>query len=161
MCFVSPMICKSSPSGMFYQIQSKENTMTQTNETAVVSADLIIRLTRHAETAEQLIELKRIFGSEVKVETKSVSLPVNPKEAVIMFDELTEGASVVEAVLPINLLEAVLKFSAFSKRGGRVIRAKMNRIPTGKLNERGEDEFEFVFTSYEEVKHVTIVTVPL
>jgi len=121
-----------------------------TNETNITAAVRIVRLTRHGADAAQVAELQRIFG-EVEVETKSVSLPSTPKEAVAEFDILVADATVVEAVLPVNLLEAVLKFSAFAKRGGKVIRSAMVR------ETKPDGEVVFTFSYYEEVKKIEVV----
>jgi hypothetical protein len=112
----------------------------------------IIRITRHEPEAVQLAELNRIFGQDVAVSTVNETLPSEAKAAVARFDELAAEANAVEAVLPANLLEAVLKFSAFSKRGGVVVRAVMNRTanPDGSA--------VFTFDHYERVLEVKIVT---
>jgi len=114
----------------------------------------LVRLTRHDASKEQGKEINRLFpGSQVvKV---SETLPSNSREAVARFDEIVQDAEVVEAVLPVNLLEAVIKFSNFVKRGGKVIRAVTNR----KLDEDGNAVFEF--DHYEQVVNVEVVTVRL
>lgn len=112
----------------------------------------ILRLTRHVADETQMAEINRLFGEDADVETISETLPMSPREAVARFDELTVGAQVVEAVLPVNLLEAVLKFSQFSKDGGRLIRAAMNRS----IDSDGNAIFSF--SHYEEVEKVEIVT---
>lgn len=112
----------------------------------------IVRLTRHEASETQLVELRRIFGEDADIITISETLPGNSREAVARFDEIAAEADVVEAVLPVNLLEAVLKFSAFSKRNGWVIRAITGR----KLGEDGQVTFEF--QHYELVEKVEVVT---
>lgn len=112
----------------------------------------IIRLTRHEPEQAQLSELDRIFGQDVTVLTVNETLPADSKAAVARFDELVAGVDVVEAVLPPNLLEGILKFSLFSKRGGQVIRAAMNRTVTA------DGSATFVFDHYERVVEVRIVT---
>ena len=88
----------------------------------------IVRLTRHEAGPEQISELRRIFGQEAEIAMVSETLPSDSHEAVTRFDQLSGGADVVEVVLPTNTLEAVLKFSAFSKKkGGVVIRAITKR----------------------------------
>ena len=112
----------------------------------------IVRLTRHEAGPEQISELCRIFGQEAEIAMVSETLPSDGKQAVARFDQLSEGADVVEAVLPINLLEAVLKFSAFSKKGGVVIRAITER----KLDEAGQATF--AFDHYEKIVKVEVIT---
>lgn len=112
----------------------------------------IIRITRHEADEVQTAELRRIFGTDTTITTISESLPSDPKGAVARFDEIAISADIVEAVLPVNLLEAVLKFSNFSKRGGKIIRAVMNRT----LDESGAATF--VFNHYERVVKVEVVT---
>ncbi len=112
----------------------------------------IVRLTRHEAGPEQLAELRRLFGEEAEIEMVSETLPSESKEAVTRFDQLSQGADVVEAVLPINLLEAVQKFSAFSKKGGLVIRAITER----KLVEGGQATF--AFSHYEKIVKVEVIT---
>ncbi len=98
----------------------------------------ILRLTRHDASTAQIAELTRIFG-EVEVTKVSETLPASPREAVARFNQLTEGVDVVEAVLPVNLLEAVLKFSDFAKSGGMIIKAETER----KLDDNGGVSFDF------------------
>ena len=114
----------------------------------------VVRLTRHDASKEQATVLNQLFpGSQVvKV---SETLPSNRIESVSRFDEIAQDAEVVEAVLPVNLLEAVIKFSAFVKRGGKVIRAVTNR----KLDDINGAVFEF--DHYEQVVKVEVVTVRL
>lgn len=113
----------------------------------------ILRLTRHPASEAQLEELRRIFGEDADVVMVSESLPSDSREAVARFDKLVREheASVVEAVLPTNLLQALLKFSNFCKEGGRIIRAQMNREVQG-------GEAVFTFDHYERVVKVEIVT---
>lgn len=112
----------------------------------------VLRLTRHEAGEEQMAELRRLFGKDITVETVSETLPSNTRDMVARFDELAADASVVEAVLPANLLEAVLKFSSFSKGGGMVIRAVTSR----EVNAEGNATFTFQY--YERVVEVKIVT---
>jgi len=69
----------------------------------------LLRLTRHPVGEEQAVELRRIFGEEMEIKMVSETLPRSPREAVARFDELATEADVVEAVLPPNILQAVLK----------------------------------------------------
>ena len=110
----------------------------------------IARLTRHAATFEQVAAL-RVFG-EISITNIPETLPSIPREAVEKFDELVGDASVVEVVLPINLVEAVLKFSRFCQDGGTLIRSVMiNRQVEG-------EEPSYSFSHYEVIERVEIVT---
>lgn len=111
----------------------------------------IIRLTRHQASEDQLLALRRLYGNVV-IETVNETLPSDPAAAVARFDEIAALADVVEAVLPIGLLEAILTRSAFVRRGGEVIRAVMKR----ELDSNGNAVFTFV--GYERVKSVKIET---
>lgn len=113
----------------------------------------IVRLTRHEMTDEQAAELERIYpGAQVAL--VSETLPSDPRQAIVRFDEIAANANadVVEAVLPVNLLEAVLKFSCFSKRGGVVIRAITKRM----LHEDKTVTSDFV--RYERMVRIEVVT---
>lgn len=112
----------------------------------------IVRLTRHEASEVQLAELRRVFGGDADITMVSETLPGDPREAVARFDEIAAEADVAEVVLPVNLLEAVLKFSQFSKRGGQLIRAVTKR----ELGEDGQATFQF--QHYELVKKVEVVT---
>ena len=124
----------------FHEVYEKKETM-QMN---------ILRLTRHEASAKQKAELARIFG-KVKVTRVSETLPATPREAVTRFDELARGFDVVEVVLPVNLLESVLKFSRLGQKG-RIIKAVTER----QLTEDGGVEFSF--DHYVKVIKVEVVT---
>lgn len=110
----------------------------------------VLRLTRHAAGDKQVVVLERLFpGCEIV--QVSETLPSDARQAVARFDEIAADVDVVEAVLPIGLLSAVLKFSAFSKRGGQLIRAITRRELDG-------ERVSFVFERYEELLKVEIVT---
>lgn len=111
----------------------------------------VLRITRHEATKEQHDELQRIFGPNTVITTHSESLPMDPKAAVKTIDKLAISADVIEAVLPMNLLEATLRFSKFSKRGGKIIRAKMLRRET-------DEGVIFEFRGYEEILEVVVET---
>jgi hypothetical protein len=111
----------------------------------------IIRLTRHKASEAQLAELNRLFPRS-KVEQVSETLPSNTREAVSRFDEIAKESDVAEVVLPVNLLESIIKFSEFCKSGGIVIRAITNR----ELDEGGN--VTFTFDHYEQVIRVEVVT---
>jgi len=111
----------------------------------------ILRLTQHATTDTQVAALQRIFG-EVTITQTNETLPMLVKDAVSRFDMLSELFDVVEVVLPTNLVEGILKFSGFSKRGGILIRAIMLRTIV-------EEKAIFVFSGdYEKIVKVEIVT---
>ena len=112
----------------------------------------VVRLTRHAASDTQLKELQRIFGDDIKVEQISESLPTDTREAVKRFDEIADGTDVVELVLPINLIEAILKFSDFSKNGGTLIRAITERS----MDDEGNVTFSFSY--YEKIIKVETIT---
>lgn len=112
----------------------------------------IIRLTRHEASEEQMKDLQRIYGPSIEVHQFSESLPNSASRAVQRFDQIANGAAVVEAVLPINLIEAILKFSEFSKRGGTLIRAITER------KEDGVGNVTFDFLHYEKLIKVETVT---
>ncbi len=99
----------------------------------------ILRLTRHSASEAQLAELVRIYGEGNFVAQVSETLPMNGREAVKRFDELAKDFEVVEAVLPVNLLESVLKLSNFCKSGGQVIKAITER----ELQDDGSVQFKF------------------
>lgn len=117
-------------------------------------AKTLLRLTRHGASEAQLNELRRLFGEDLEIVTISEDFPGNSREAVARFDELVceHDADIVEAVLPVNLLQAVLNFSTFCKEGGQVIRAQMNR----EIQESGK--VTFTFDHYERMIKVEIVT---
>ncbi|HIQ02578.1 MAG TPA: hypothetical protein EYH30_10750 [Anaerolineales bacterium] len=118
---------------------------------------VVVRITRHAPQPAQIEALRRLYGDDVQIVTVQETMPTDPRDFVTRFDEIAAGAGadIVEAVLPIQLLAAALQRSEFVRRGGRVIRAVMNRtvLPNG--------EVRFDFDHYEEVVKVEIVTIPL
>ena len=112
----------------------------------------IIRLTRHEASEAQMKDLQRIFGPGIEVHQFSESLPNSASGAVQRFDQIANGADVVEAVLSINLIEAILKFSEFSKNGGTLIRAITERKDDGAGN------VTFDFLHYEKLIKIETVT---
>ena len=126
-------------------------------------ATKIVRITRHEAETSQTAVLKQFFGQDMEVIVVNETMPMESKAFVARFDEVTMGADVVEGVLPPNLLEAALKFSAFAKRGGQILRATMNRVArivdgSPALNDKGEQIYDFVFDHYEVVEKVEVVT---
>lgn len=114
-----------------------------------------IRLTRHEATPEQIEALTRIYHdlTPENIVTVNATLPANPKEAVAEFDRIVGDAELVEVVLPTNLLEAVLKFSAWSKLpSSSLLRSVMNRVTNS------DNQVEFVFSHYERILKVEIIT---
>lgn len=111
--------------------------------------EIILRLTRHPASEEQLGELKRIFGSDCEI--LEVSETVSGAARV---HELVEehSATVLEAVLPLPILSEVV-----SSRTGvdPVIRAVMDR----EIKEDGTAVF--TFSHYERVLKVEVQTVRL
>lgn len=120
----------------------------------------IIRLTRHEATDQQAQELRRIwhsqFGhagdSDPEIATINETLPTDGRQVVARFDELADGANLVEAVLPIGLLQAVVERSQFVRGGGIILRAIMERT----LDGSGGATFSFV--GYERIVRVLVET---
>jgi hypothetical protein len=111
-------------------------------------------VTRHILTTKQKMALNTAFGS-VNITTVNESLPSTPREAVEAFDDLVAQSYadvVADVVLPINLLEAVLKHSQFVKNGGIIIRSVMDR----EIDSEGNAKF--TFSHYEKVVKVEVVT---
>jgi len=112
----------------------------------------VLRLTRHEATPEQIAALRAYFGPDVRVTEVNENFPNTPKEAVARFDALAARYDAVEVVLPVGLLEAVLKFSFFTTNaGGQVFRAVMEREIT-------DNGAVFAFSHYERVISVSVVT---
>lgn len=114
-----------------------------------------IRLTRHEATPEQIASLCNIYHdlTPENIATVNATLPSNPKEAVAEFDRIVGDAELVEVVLPTNLLEAVLKFSEWGQQpASSLLRSVMNRTTNA------NNEVEFVFSHYERIIKVEIVT---
>lgn len=114
-----------------------------------------IRLTQHETAPEQIEALTKIYHdlTPENIVTLNVTLPANSKEAAAEFDRLVGDAELVEVVLPTNLLEAVLKFSAWSKLpASSLLRSVMTRTTNA------DNQVEFVFDHYERILKVEIVT---
>lgn len=126
-----------------------------------MSKPIIVRLTRHEASQAQTADLLRICedftGDDTAPEVVLINetLPNSPVEAVKRFDELVHGADIVEAVLPINLLEAIVNKSSFVKRGNLLIRSQQSRT----LNADGTATF--TFSHYESVDEVSVKTTRL
>ena len=112
----------------------------------------LLRLTRHPASKIQQAEIGRIWGVAIEVYHVSAMLPKSPKAVVKSFDELAAGYDVAEVVLSINLLEAILNFSEFSKQGKQIVRSVMIR------EELDDGLIVFNFSHYEEIKEINVVT---
>ena len=111
-----------------------------------------LRLTRHPASEIQQAEIGKIWGATTEVHQISETLPESPKGAVKRFDELADGFDVAEVVLSINLLQAILNFSEFSKQGKQIVRSVMIR------EELDDGSIVFNFSHYEEIKEINVVT---
>ena len=100
---------------MFYQVQSKENTMTQTNATPTVSAALIVNLTPHGITLLDQAT-KVTFGENDKFK----STPLANLEDLIVLRELPidglarVGKKVVDSTEIDGILTEMAEFSAIN-----------------------------------------------
>jgi hypothetical protein len=110
----------------------------------------ILRITRHQATEEQIDALQSIFGADIDIDEKSVTV-----NSVRDFDNIVQGYDVVEAVLPVDLLAEIFATSHFiHARDGKLIRANMEREVT-------DDGVVFTFSHYEHVKNVSLQIEPL
>ena len=112
----------------------------------------ILWLSRHNMTGEQYVDLKRIYGN---IEIKQVSKTVNGWQDVV---DLGYDCDVLAVVLPISILADLT-----NPRNNRkpVIRAKSNRVPTGKsvLNPatgKEEEEYLFEHVGWEQIESVVL-----
>ncbi|HXF44076.1 MAG TPA: hypothetical protein VNK70_01275 [Candidatus Paceibacterota bacterium] len=107
---------------------------------------LVLRLTRHPATPEQVAALQRIYGSDVEIREHSETVPnaARVKELVAEY-----GADVLEAVLPLQMVAEVLR----EVPDVPLIRAITNRV----FDETGQ-KAAFVFSHYERVTKVEVVT---
>lgn len=112
----------------------------------------LLRLTRHPASEIQQAEIGKIWGADIEVHQISETLPESPQKAVEVFDLLAAEFDVAEVVLSINLLQAVLNFSEFSKQGKQIVRAVMIR------EELDDGSIVFNFSHYEEIKEIKVVT---
>lgn len=113
-------------------------------------AEIILRLTRHPADEVQIHALRRVFGDDCKIVEVSETVPnaERVKELVREHD-----ATVLEAVLPIPLLQAVL--NPCNGVDVPVIRAVMER------ELRDGEEAIFRFKQYERVLRIEIVSKPI
>lgn len=112
----------------------------------------ILWLSRHNMTRDQYVDLKRIYGN---IEIKQVSKTVNGWQDVV---DLGYDCDVLAVVLPISILADLT-----NPRNNRkpVIRAKSNRVPTGKsvLNPatgKEEEEYLFEHVGWEQIESVVL-----
>lgn len=115
----------------------------------------VLWFSRHVMTADQLADLKRIYGSDVVV--KQVSASATTFRDVL---EAGEDCDVLAVVLPPAMLADLTNPRNNSKP---VIRAVANRVPTGNkvvnpATGSSEDEFAFKHVAWERVREVKIVT---
>lgn len=114
----------------------------------------ILWLSRHGMTIEQSADLNRIYGDiEIIQHAESVK---NAKEVVDI--AANHGCDVLAVVLPPNILSDLV-----NSQKKPVIRAKANRVPTGKkiinpATGNEEDEFKFEHAGWERVVKVEIIT---
>ena len=115
----------------------------------------ILWLSRHNMTGEQYADLQRIYGNYGNIEIKQVSKTVNGWQDVV---DLGYDCDVLAVVLPISILADLT-----NPRNNRkpVIRAKSNRVPTGKwvLNPatgKEEEEYLFEHVGWEQIESVVL-----
>lgn len=106
----------------------------------------VLWLSRHTMSAEQVADLKRIYGNDVEV--KSADMTVN------------SWRDVVEAGADCDILANLTNLRNNSKP---VIRAKANRVATGKTvvnPATGKEEAEYCFqhAGWEQVLKIEVVT---
>ncbi len=110
----------------------------------------ILRITRHSATTEQLAALNHLFGVNARVVEVDFRFSIDPRQAVQEFDRLAQEhqANVIEVVLPLHLLDAIMRYSQFVQGGGMIIRAIMDSPAPD----------TFVFSHYEQVISVRVET---
>lgn len=115
----------------------------------------ILWLSRHCMTSEQLNDLKRIYGDDINV--KQYGESVKDWREVC---EIGSDCEIFAVVLPPSILGDLTNQRNNEKP---VIRAKANRIPTGKkvvnpATGNEESEFMFVHEYWELVEKIEVVT---
>ncbi len=113
-------------------------------------AETILRLTRHPAEEAQISVLQRAFGGDCKIVEVSETVPNVERVKELVCEH---HATVLEAVLPIPLLQAAL--NSRNGVGVPIIRAVMER------ELRDGEEAVFRFKQYEHVLRIEIVTEPL
>lgn len=126
----------------------------------------ILWFSRHAMTADQLADLRRVMGGDINITQVSGS-PANvhvPFEAMTpevgettadvvltgtqpALKDIVKGFDEVAVVLPINMLQQLLPFS-----GGRLLQAVSKRILLD------EGKVQFAHDKWQAVKEIRIVT---
>lgn len=114
----------------------------------------ILWLSRHNMTSSQLADLKRIYGD---IEIKSFDQTVSNWKDVVA---VGEDCDILAVVLPPNILMDLLNPRNNSKP---VIRAKANRVPTGRMVVNPatgveETEYRFEHEAWEQVLKFEVVT---
>lgn len=115
----------------------------------------VLWLSRHTMSAEQVADLKRIYGSDVDV--KSTDMTVSSWRDVV---EAGADCDILAVVLPPAILADLTNPRNNSKP---VIRAKANRVATGKTvvnPATGKEEAEYCFqhAGWEQVLKIEVVT---
>lgn len=113
----------------------------------------ILWLSRHTMTQEQLEDLNRIYG---KIEVKTFDKTISGWKDVV---EAGEDCDVLAVVLPPAILADLTNPRNNTKP---VIRAKANRVPTGKTivnpaTDKEEAEYRFEHAGWERVVKVEVV----
>ena len=117
----------------------------------------VLWLSRHIMTEAQLADLKRIYS---EVEVKTCDQTVNGWRDVV---EAGEDCEVLAVVLPPAILADLTNPRNNSKP---VIRARANRIPTGKniinpATGKEEQEFKFEHAGWEQIEEIVVKVKPL
>ena len=119
----------------------------------------VVRFTRHGAGERQLAALARAArqvtgqgpNTPVEIHRVSETLKGSRREKVSRLDELTLGAQVIDAVLPVEVLQGFMETSDFVRGGGIVLRARTTRH----LTEDGGVEWHF--THYQRILDVKVV----
>ena len=117
----------------------------------------IFWLSRHTMTEAQMADLNRIYGDVELIQHEG-----SVRDAAEVL-ELSKDCDVLAVVLPPAILANLVNPRVNSKP---VIRAKANRVPTGRtvLNPatgKEEAEFRFEHAGWEQIKRIVVETVDL
>lgn len=115
----------------------------------------VLWLSRHIMSAEQVADLKRIYGNDIVV--KSVDMTVSSWRDVV---DAGADCDILAVVLPPAILADLTNPRNNSKP---VIRAKANRVATGKTivnpaTGKEEAEYSFQHAGWEQVIKIEVVT---